>query len=260
MSKATERKTKRTTKMSKDFIEVAAMPGMSTTQALRVSRAKNKPIVDNPTDGSPKNGTPNRDHIQAYNKSKALQSQIEERKKLALEFCDVTPEMVLGATAMRAFASIDGAFDEHGRFDIKLARDSGAIHLIKRLRVTQFGLDAEFYSNESAQQQLASYMGMEFAPREQKDDLDSLKAGIEAVARGIAKERNTDINHEIRVEAWERVARWVKETKARYSDAALEEARKQYGGVAHAPSHGSSSGQLNLLGDGVGQGEVGDGS
>jgi hypothetical protein len=261
MSKATERKTGRMTKTSKDFVEAAATIGVSGTQALRVARIKNpaqqkknKPtvIVDNPTDGSPQGGSPNLDHVQAYNKSKALRNSIEERKKMALEFCDVTPEMVLGATAMRAFASIDGAFDEDGRFDIRLARQTGAIHLIKKLETTQYGLRAEFYSNESAQQQLASYMGMEFAPKDQKDDVESLKAGIEAIARGIARERKTEITHEIRVEAWERVAKWVKETKARYSASAIEEAGKQYGvtGGGGVGDHGG--GYPRLAADTVG--------
>lgn len=213
--------TKKPTKKSKAFIDAAAMPGMSNTQALRVANAVN---------GDPKHGMPgNLDHIHAYNKSKELRDHIEYRKQLALEFVNVTPEMVLGATAMRAFGSPDGAFDEFGRFDIKLARKTGAIHLLKKLKSTPNGLEAEFYSNETAQQQLANYLGMEFAPREQTDNIESLKAGVETVARGIANDLKTEITREIRLQALEMVMQWVRENKARYSPQALEEVRKQYG-------------------------------
>src|SRR5687767_12865533 len=93
------KQTKRPISTSKKFIEAAATPGMSGTSAL---------MVVNAHEGNPKHGFPgNHDHIIAYKKSKALRSHIEERKQLALQFTNVTPEMVLGATAMRAFASID---------------------------------------------------------------------------------------------------------------------------------------------------------
>lgn len=216
--------TKNPPEASKQFIEHMAKPGVKPTAAHQAVT-----LIDNPNSGDPKRGLPgNHDHVIAYKKSRYLRNHIEERKRIAALFCDVTPEQVLGATAMRAFATIDDAYDKDGNFDIKLARKSGAIHLVKKLKKTQYGFEAEFYSNESAQQQLANYLGMEFAPKDQTDDEASLKAGVEAVARAIAKERNVEITHEVRVEAWERVAQWVHDSKARYSPRALEEVGKTF--------------------------------
>lgn len=239
MPKLTERKANKRgpTRQSREFIEAAATPGMSPTQALKVTKVKGmkrdgngSQVLANDNPGDPKHGSPNNfDHIVAYRKNRVLREHIDERKKLALQFCDVTPEMVIGATAMRAFGSPDGAFDEHGRFNMQLARDSGAIHLLKKLKMTRSGLEAEFYSNESAQQQLANYMGMEIAPKP-NDDTASLKAGIESVAVAIANERHTEVTALIRVEAWERVTKWVEDSKARYSPEAMKEVKKLYAG------------------------------
>lgn len=207
---------------SKNFIENSATPGMNKTQALTIA---------NMNSGDPKNGRPNNHtHVQAYNRSKILRDHIEARKKECLEYTNVTPEMVMGAVAMRAFGSIDGAFDENGMFDIKRARDSGAIHLIRRLELKKDGtFRVEFYSNESAQQQLANYMGMEKAPAE-NNDVKSLKAGVEQAAKAIAQEMNVPVDHHVRMLAWEKVERWVRDSRAGYSPAAIEEVRKLYAG------------------------------
>lgn len=67
--------------------------------------------------------------------------QIEQRKLEAAKHFQVTREAVMGATAQRAFATIDDAFDETGRFDMEKARRTGAIHLVKSITRTpnQFG-------------------------------------------------------------------------------------------------------------------------
>jgi hypothetical protein len=230
--------TKRPTRQSKDFVDQMAMPGVKPTAAHAVVNIKNN------NSGEPRLGfANNHDHVIAYKKSKVMRDHIAERKRIAALFCDVTPEQVLGATAMRAFATIDDAFDKNGNFDIKLARKTGAIHLVKKLKNTQWGLEAEFYSNESAQQQLANYLGMEFAPKDQSDDEASLKAGVEAVARAIAKDRDVEVDHHIRVEAWERVAHWVQDSKARYSPKALEELNKQYGDTVEGDNEHTGNAQ-----------------
>ena len=195
------------------FVDAASLLGVKKVNQIR--------IADQGEDRNV-NGFPNIDHIKAFAKNRRLQSKIEERKQLALQFANVTPEMVLGATAMRAFASIDEAFDENGQFDMKLARASGAIHLVKKLETTQYGIKAEFYSNETAQQQLANYMGMEFQPRE-NNDAPSLKAAVEAAAKAMAQEMGVEVTHEIRVMAWDKCLAWIRESKAKYSEAAITE-------------------------------------
>lgn len=209
-----EKKQKRRRQATNEkFVDAASLLGITKVNAYRIS---------NPDSGDPKNGYPSTEKVMAYTKSRRLQRKINERKALAAQFAEITPEMVLGATAMRAFASIDDCFDEHGSFSMKLARESGAIHLVKKLKTTQYGLEAEFYSNESAQQQLANYLGMEFQPKE-NNDTPSLKAGVEASAKAIAEHMGVPVTHEIRVKAWEQVLRWIRESRAQYSEQAISE-------------------------------------
>lgn len=199
---------------SKPFVEAMAIPGVRPVKAYRATM--------------PKLPADDKIGILAYKKNRALQNRIEERKVLAAQFANLTPEMVLGATAMRAFASIEDAYDEDGNFDMKLARKSGAIHLVKSLTPTERGIKAEFYSNESAQDKLGNYLGMEFAPKD-NNDAESLKAGVDAVAKAIALEMGTtEITHEIRVLAWERVSLWAQDHRAKYSREAIVEVGKEF--------------------------------
>ena len=105
-------------------------------------------------------------HIQAY---------IEERKAECAKIANVTKAQIIGATVLRAFASIDNALDENGYFDIEKARETGAIHLVKSLSKThsKYGTNTkvEFYSNEQAQDKLANYLGLEKAPQEDKTEI-----------------------------------------------------------------------------------------
>lgn len=152
---------------------------------------------------------------------------IENRKRLAAEFCNITPEQIIGATALRAFATIDDAFDENGNFDIKKARKTGAIHLIKKLEKTPVGFKVEFYSNESAQEKLGNYLGLDKAP-EANNDVASLKLAIEEVAAYLAN--GGVITAEIRQEAWKQVSAWAQEKRAKYSPQALQEVNKEING------------------------------
>ena len=97
-------------------------------------------------------------------------ARIEERKKEVAKYANITAAQVIGATALRAFATIDDAFDEEGNFDIRKARLTGAIHLIKKIsRIpTKEGVKTtvEFYSNETAQDKLGNYLGLEKAPQQ----------------------------------------------------------------------------------------------
>lgn len=93
---------------------------------------------------------------------------IEKRKAEVAQHANITPEQVLGATALRAFATIDDALDDNGNLDVEKARKTGAIHLIKKISRNQgkYGenVAVEFYSNESAQDKLGSYLGMDKMP------------------------------------------------------------------------------------------------
>lgn len=171
-------------------------------------------------------------HARAYHQEEKLKLLIEKRKKLAVEFANVTPEMIIGATAMRAFASIDDAFDEEGNFDIQKARETGAIHLIKKLEKTQHGWKVEFYDAASAQDKLGNYLGMEIAPKENSDEA-SIMSGVKAIALQLAKDHSrADFNgghiaQSHLVEAWKKVAQWCRTSRVKYSVQSLESVARE---------------------------------
>lgn len=157
-----------------------------------------------------------------------IRKAIEDRKLQAAKFAKITPEQVLGATAMRAFCSIDDAFDEEGRFSMTLARETGAVHLIKKLKQRQGYTEVEFYDNAQAQEKLANYLGMDIAPKDTNDTV-SLKQGIEEVAKQIAKQDNRKIpTHEDRKQAWSQIFEWTKDSRAKYSNEAIQEVGKEF--------------------------------
>lgn len=158
-------------------------------------------------------------------KQQAIVDAIENRKTLAAKFCNITPEQIIGATALRAFATIDDAFDEEGNFDIAKARRTGAIHLIKKLEKTATGFKVEFYSNETAQEKLGNYLGLDKAP-ESNNDVTSLKLAIDEVATYLANGQPVTIEH--RREAWRQVSAWAQEKRARYSPQALQEISREF--------------------------------
>lgn len=158
-------------------------------------------------------------------KQQEIVDAIERRKTLAAKFCNVTPEQIIGATALRAFATIDDAFDSEGNFDIAKARRTGAIHLIKKLEKTQSGFKVEFYSNETAQEKLGNYLGLDKAP-ESNNDVTSLKLAIEEVATYLAE--GQPVTHEHRRLAWKQVSEWAREKRARYSPQALQEISREF--------------------------------
>lgn len=119
--------------------------------------------------------------------------RIEERKREVAKHANVTAAQIIGATALRAFATIDDAFDENGDFSITKARETGAIHLIKKMsrKHTKEGIDVsvEFYSNESAQDKLGNYLGLEKAPQQFTPEISvALKNYRELVESGLSKE------------------------------------------------------------------------
>lgn len=154
---------------------------------------------------------------------------IKRRKQEAAEFAQVTPEMILGSTAIRAYSSIDDCLDKHGNLDIEKARRTGAIHQIKKLSKTEtkYGtnIHIEMYSNESAQDKLGNYLGMEKAPQ-QVNQKESLRAGIEEVARAIANGEEPSEEH--KQLAFEQVKAWAVSRGALYSPEVIAEVAKEY--------------------------------
>lgn len=190
-----------------EFVENMAKPGMSALLAAQTAGfarpAESDRLLNNPE----------------------IVKKINDRKRLAAEFANITVEQILGATALRAFASIDDAFDEEGNFDIKKARKTGAIHLIKKLEKNKGGFKVEFYSNETAQEKLGNYLGLDKAP-ESSNDTASLKLAIDEVALHLANGEPVTIEH--RREAWRQVASWAQEKRAKYSPQALQEVNKEF--------------------------------
>lgn len=255
------------THATRRFIDAMATPGMARINAERIyqvqkwkTRNRNMPrrvnlgprpedmdYTDPGNGGRPIEGYPDVTAIQGYDEERfrKLQDRIAERKRLALKFTDITPEMVLGATAMRAFGSVQDAFDEEtGEFSFPKAVESGAVHLIKKLKKRRDGsFEVEFYSNETAQQQLANYLGMENAPKA-NDDVPQLKSAVEATAMAIARAMHiTDVDDQLRRTAWGRVQRWIHQSKAKYSATAMQELDRLYGTppVETAVSQGAPS-------------------
>lgn len=163
----------------------------------------------------------------AWRQAKRLRQTIEYRKKLAAMMCNVTAEQILGATAMRAFADPQDAFDDDGNFDFKKACETGAIYNIKKFKKYRDkngndNFEVEFYSQESAQDKLGNYLGLEKAPVQSNDE-SSLKQGIEQIAQNIAKiEGRSEVTGDDRLTALEKVVAWAKASKARYSDNTIE--------------------------------------
>jgi hypothetical protein len=122
---------------------------------------------------------------------------INNRKKEVAKHAKVTPEQVIGATALRAFATIDDAFDDDGNFSMKKARETGAVHLIKKITRARnkFGVtvSVEFYSNETAQDKLGNYLGLEKAPQANSPEIDAARALLDSLVNEKGYTRNKAI-------------------------------------------------------------------
>lgn len=145
---------------------------------------------------------------------------IENRKAEAALFSNITPEQVIGATAQRAFATLDDAFDEHGYFDMDKARETGAVHLIKKIsrNPTKYGenVSVEFYPKDSAQDKLGTYLGLEQKPRENESD-DTL---IRSILAGIPIFEHAH-GRKITVEDCQEIVKMVKESDSKVDEGRL---------------------------------------
>ncbi len=103
-----------------------------------------------------------KDHI-----SVAYQNRIQR----ALKHHQVTPEEVLGSAVFQMRSSMDDLMDEEGFFDLKKARETGAVDLIKEIEfdeVTDIKTGkktvthkVKFDSSSAARKEVANYIGLE---------------------------------------------------------------------------------------------------
>lgn len=155
-------------------------------------------------------------------------SRIEKRKREAASNSFITAEVILGATVQRAFSSIDDVLDAEGNFDIEKARRTGAINMVRKLQRKQnrsggYDIVVEMYPISDAQSELANYLGMEKAPRDD-NEIYSLRKAVEQIAKAI-NEMPTEEDYR---EAWKRVKYWAMENKAKYSPEAIDVVAKEY--------------------------------
>lgn len=155
-------------------------------KAAKFAKEMAKPDIKAPREAAIKAGFSEKTASAAASrllKDVKIQNRIAERKAEVAKYADITDAQILGATALRAFATIDDVLDVNGRLDIAKARRTGAIHLIKKITRSQTpngeNVAVEFYSNESAQDRLGSYLGLEKQAAENPQTLLVFKATIE---------------------------------------------------------------------------------
>lgn len=100
-----------------------------------------------------------------------IRTAIEERRKRALEAAGVTAEEVIGSAAFQMRSSIADVLNETGSFDIEKARRTGAIDLIKKIKVKEtidsktgdkeVTHEIEMLTNQDARKELANYIRLE---------------------------------------------------------------------------------------------------
>lgn len=100
-----------------------------------------------------------------------ISAEIERRKQRAIAHSQVTAEEVLGSAVFNMRASMNDLMDEEGYFDLKKARETGAVDLIKEMEVIE-SVDLEtmkktvrhkvkFESPAAARKEVANYIGLE---------------------------------------------------------------------------------------------------
>lgn len=113
-----------------------------------------------------------------------IQEVIEKRKQEAAKSAKIDNETVIGAAAREAFATIDDVLDGRtGKFSIRKARETGAIHHVKSITRTpnKYGesIRVEMYSAADARRELGDYLGIKQLPRENEQKLKQTIAAIE---------------------------------------------------------------------------------
>lgn len=110
----------------------------------------------------------------------SISDAIKERKRQALAHSKVTPEEILGSAVFQMRSSIDDLLDDDGSLSLEKARQTGAIHLIKKLKKTTKKLldskgnitetistiEVEMLTNQDGRREVAKYMEVELlAPK-----------------------------------------------------------------------------------------------
>ena len=152
-----------------------------TRQQERFIENMANPAIKSQTEAAVKAGCPPKNARITASKwlTKAnIRTAIQERKQRALDHAQVTPEEVLGSAVFQMRSSIDDVLDDEGSFDIRRARETGAVDLLKKHKETvrttykQDGdietiktVEVELLTNQDARKEVASYLGLEkFAP------------------------------------------------------------------------------------------------
>lgn len=104
-------------------------------------------------------------------KTPAFTAALRKRQARALAHHEVTPEEVIGSAAFNMRTSIDDVLDKEGRFDVKKARRTGAIDVIKKIEIIEdvdiesgiktIKTKVELESPAAARKELANYIGVE---------------------------------------------------------------------------------------------------
>lgn len=130
-------------------------------------------------------------------KNVKISDAIQERINRAISHNNVTPEEVIGSAAFNMRSSMDDLIDEKGYFDLKKARQTGAIDLIKEMEITE-SVDLEtmtksvkhkikYESSAAARKELANYLKIENAPKQNLSDITDDQLARELYARLTSK-------------------------------------------------------------------------
>lgn len=103
--------------------------------------------------------------IAAQNLSKLnLREAIERRRAEVMKLAQIHTDVITGWIVELAGFSLDDCLDEKGKFSLKKARETGAIHAIRKME-TPDGFKVEMYSRLDAIAQLRDNFGMKQEPR-----------------------------------------------------------------------------------------------
>lgn len=144
-----------------------------------------------------------------------IASYVRERLKGVKATSDEV--MFLLSDHLRAdIADISGCFDENGQLDLKLAKQRGVSHLIKKVKVQPVGRDeagqaifrteVEMHDSQSAAAKLGDYLGLKQMPRVNQEDVARVNAEI---VRLVANGWEPEDARQIVIEAEPTAATWL---------------------------------------------------
>jgi len=138
---------------------------------------------------------------------------IAKRRAELAQISQVKADEIFVSAAAEMYSTIDDVLDKNGRFDIKKARRTGAIHHVRKLsfKETKFGTSVSFEmaSAADARREISDYLGLKQLPRENERKLqatvnairqylaDHPEADREVVIRTFASGRGVETDHVI---------------------------------------------------------------